>query len=70
MSVTSCALRFMAVVVFKPKLTFQALGFQDSDLKHWILVVSVRLKHPGGSCCACLLCDEKSQKLFWRPAWS
>lgn len=53
MNVTSYALRFMAVV-FKPKLTFQAIGFQESDLKHWILVVYVRRKHPGGSCCLCL----------------
>ena len=70
LNVKSCTLRFMVFFVFKPKLTFQAIGFQHRGLyiiKHWILVVSVRLMDPSGSCCACLLGDEKSAVVILDP---
>ena len=58
---------FLVYVVFKSKLTFQAIRFQDRGLyliKQWILVVSVKQKSPSGLFCARLLGEEKS------PAWS
>ena len=58
---------FLVYVVFKPKLTFQAIRFQDRGLyivKQWILVVSVKQKRPSGLFCARLLGEERS------PAWS
>lgn len=55
---------------FWAKIDLSGHCFQDKGLyiiKHWLLVVSVRLKHPSSSCCACLLGNEKSAEVILAP---